>query len=262
MVVCGSEKKNMERKNEQKTWKLWHKIILISAFIAAACGIGCGIYLSDYYHAEDTAIYALQPEEGVDVYQWDEDTLVFAPDEAQVGLIFYPGGKVQYEAYAPLMKSCARKGILCILVQMPGNLAVFDMNAADGIQQQFPDIETWLIGGHSLGGAMAASYVAEHTQEYAGVVLLAAYSTADISGADLQVLSVYGSEDGVMNREKYESGRDNLPQDCREEIIDGGCHAYFGSYGAQDGDGTPTISNEEQMEYTAELIEEWLAQIK
>lgn len=247
----------MEQKKEQKKWKLRHKILLVLVVVLAVCGIGGGVYLGDYYHAENVAEDALQPEEGVDVYQPEKGIYVFAPDEAQVGLIFYPGGKVQYEAYAPLMKNCAQRGILCILVQMPGNLAVLDMNAADGIQQQFPDIEKWLIGGHSLGGAMAASYVAEHTQEYTGLVLLAAYSTADLSDTDLQVLSIYGSNDGVMNREKYESYRNNLPENCEEEIIDGGCHAYFGSYGAQDGDGTPDITNEEQIEYTADLITKW-----
>lgn len=249
----------MEEKkhNKHNKRKRWHKAVLALAVILAACGVGCGIYLGDYYRADDAAMTALQPEENVDVYQLDQGTYVFAPGEAQTGLIFYPGGKVQYEAYAPLMKSCAQRGILCILVRMPGNLAVLDMNAADGIQQRFPDIETWLIGGHSLGGAMAASYAAKHTTEYDGLVLLAAYSTADLSGTDLQVLSVYGSNDGVMNREKYETYESNLPEGYREEIIDGGCHAYFGSYGAQDGDGTPQITGEEQTEYTAELIADW-----
>ena len=85
-------------------------------------------------------------------------------------------------------------------------------------------------------------------------MLLGAYSTADLSGTNLKVLSVYGSEDMVMNREKYESEKINLPEDFTEIVIDGGCHGYFGMYGMQDGDGTPSITNEMQIQLTADAI--------
>ena len=66
------------------------------------------------------------------------------------------------------------------------------------------------------------------------------------------------AEDGVLNREKYEADRVNLPQDTTETVIDGGCHAGFGSYGAQKGDGTPTISAEEQQRQTADALAAWM----
>ena len=91
-----------------------------------------------------------------------------------------------------------------------------------------------------------------------GLVLLAAYSTADLTDSGLRVYSTYGSEDGVLNREKYEADRTNLPQDTTETVIDGGCHAGFGSYGAQKGDGTPTISAEEQQRQTADALAAWM----
>ena len=156
------------------------------------------------------------------------------------------------------MKALASEGVLCVFVEMPFNLAVFDINAADGIQENYPQIESWYIGGHSLGGSMAASYLADHADEYDGLVLLGSYSTADLSNSELAVLSVYGSEDKVMNREKYEENKSNLPSDFTEVVIEGGCHAYFGMYGAQDGDGTPTITNEEQISYTADKIFEMM----
>ena len=152
------------------------------------------------------------------------------------------------------MAELARMGVLCVLVEMPFNLAVFDINAADGIQEQYPHIEDWYIGGHSLGGSMAASYLADHVDEYEGLILLGSYSTADLSDTDLDVLSIYGSEDKVLNREKYDENKSNLPDDFSEVVIEGGCHAYFGMYGAQDGDGTPTISNHEQIRLTVESI--------
>ena len=137
---------------------------------------------------------------------------------------------------------------------MPGNLAVLDANAADGLQQEHPEITTWYIAGHSLGGAMAANYAAAHAEDFDGLILLAAYSTKDISQTTLRVLSVYGSEDGVLNRESYEKNWSNLPTDTTEVVLDGGCHAQFGSYGPQNGDGIPTISGEEQVRQTTEVI--------
>ncbi len=101
---------------------------------------------------------------------------------------------------------------------------------------------------------MAASYLADNTNDYEGLILLGSYSTADLSGTELDVLSVYGSEDKVLNREKYDENKSNLPDNFTEVVIDGGCHAYFGMYGAQDGDGTPTITNKEQINLTVDAI--------
>ena len=184
----------------------------------------------------------------------DGDVIWFVPEEPTAGLIFYPGGKVEHTAYAPLLHACAENGILCALVRMPGNLAVLDANAADGLQEAYPEIITWYIAGHSLGGAMAATYAAAHPEDFDGLILLAAYSTKDLTGTALRVLSVYGSADSVMNRESYEKNRSNLPADTTEVVLDGGCHAQFGSYGPQDGDGVPTISGEEQVRQTTEAI--------
>ncbi len=103
---------------------------------------------------------------------------------------------------------------------------------------------------------MAASYLGAHKDEFRGLVLLGSYSTENLSDTDLQVLSVFGSEDNVMNRESYDEYKANLPEDFTEIEIPGGCHAYFGMYGAQEGDGTPSITNEEQIHLTAEYISE------
>ncbi len=227
---------------------------IISTMVVVAMIVGCGIYLCDYYRADKESLEQFVLEEEVAVTVLEDNNIVYTTSEAEVGMIFYPGGKVEYTAYEPLMKKLAAKGILCVLVKMPFHLAVFDMNAADGIQEMFPDVETWYIGGHSLGGAMAASYVENNVKDYAGLILLGAYSTADLTETSLEVLSIYGSEDNVLNKEKYNTNMVNLPDDFEEIIIDGGCHAYFGMYGNQKGDGVPIISNEEQIYKTADLI--------
>ena len=237
------------------TMKKRTKIILaVCLAVLIAVGLGGYGYLSSYYPASDAAVAALAVQ--VDRVQVEQDRKVtwFVPDQPTAGLIFYPGGKVACEAYAPLLRACAENGVLCALVKMPGNLAVLSPNAADGLQAVHPEIEHWYIGGHSLGGAMAANYAASHADAFDGLILLAAYSTKDLTQTSLKVLSVYGSEDGVLNRESYAENRSNLPADCTEVVLEGGCHAQFGSYGAQKGDGTPTISGEEQIRQTAALV--------
>lgn len=232
--------------------------IIVCLLLAAVLFIGAGtfLYLSDGYRADDLALEVMaRPSETVQKYQ-DGNALFFVPQEPVAGMIFYPGGKVEREAYAPLMQACAEQGILCALVRMPCNLAVLSPNAADGIREKHPEVTDWYMGGHSLGGAMAASYASKHAEEFKGLILLAAYSTADLSESGLRVVSIYGSEDGVLNRDKYAQYRSNLPEGFEEHELAGGCHAYFGSYGPQDGDGAPSISGEEQIVRTAEIIGE------
>ena len=231
------------------------KIVIGAVLLCVlALMVVCGFYLGDYYHADEEVIAAFESGSSVTVTELANGNLVFEPESAKAGFIFYPGGKVEYTAYIPLMKECADQGILCVLVEMPFNLAVFDINAADGIVEEYPEIEEWYIGGHSLGGSMAASYLEKHTDECKGLILLGSYSTADFSDTDLNVLSIYGSEDQVLNKEKYDENKSNLPDDYTEVVIDGGCHAFFGVYGSQDGDGTPTITNEVQIQVTAAEI--------
>ncbi len=239
----------MKKQANRKNWKV------ITLIIILALAAGCAFYISDYYRALPEALAVVtEPAEGITVTEVKNDHIVFAPENAMAGLIFYPGGKVQYEAYAPLMEALAEEGILCVLLHMPANLAVLDMNAAEGIAAEYPDIEKWYIGGHSLGGSMAASYAAKNTEELEGVILLASYSTAALQNSGLEVVSIYGSNDGVLNLEKYDKYRENLPEDFKEEVIVGGNHAYFGKYGFQEGDGEATIANENQIEATVDIV--------
>jgi len=240
----------LKNKRKRRVFIAAASILLVLAIIAGVCAA----YVSDYYRADWDAIEAFEPMDSVSTQLHDDGTLVFKPENATKGFIFYPGGKVESTAYQPLMAACAQQGIMCILVEMPFNLAVLDINAAAGLQEQYSEIEKWYIGGHSLGGSMAASYLAENIDDYEGLILLGSYSTADLSETGLDILSVYGSEDRVMNRDKYEENKSNLPGDFTEVVIEGGCHAYFGMYGEQEGDGKPLISNEQQILLTAEQI--------
>ena len=235
------------------------KIILLVIIVLILSLVGGTVYyINDYYHAEETAVSLIAtPKENVVVTE-ENGVFTFKPQNATKGIIFYPGGKVEAESYAPLMHALAKEGVLSILVTMPGNLAVLDMNAADGICEQYPEIESWYMAGHSLGGSMAASYISENADNFDGIILLASYSTADLSNSDLNVLSIYGSNDGVLNMEKYEEYKPNLPEDFNEFIIDGGCHAYFGAYGEQEGDKKATITRDEQIKITVDEITKFI----
>lgn len=221
--------------------------------------IVCTIYLETYYRADTDAIEASFPaKRGISEQTLDNGDMIFSRPRAKVGLIFYPGGKVEHTAYVPLMRELAASGVNCVLCRMPFRLAVFDLHAADAARDACPDVERWYIGGHSLGGVIAASELKAHPGVYEGLILLGSYATEDLSAEPIRALSIYGSEDRVLNLKKYDQSRGNLPNDLTEFIIDGGCHAQFGMYGAQDGDGTPAITNEEQIRITATEILNWL----
>lgn len=225
-------------------------IILIIAFL---------IYTSSYYHAGNKAYFYLNGAASTLTHIENTDSyIVIAPPEPKVGFIFYPGAKVEASSYVPLMVELANADIQCIILKMPFNLAFFDINGADGIQELYPDINKWFIGGHSLGGAMSSLYLEKHPGEYEGLILLASFTTVDLSSAGINALSIYGSEDNVLNIESYNKYKSNLPRNYSESIIEGGCHAYFGDYGKQKGDGEPTISMDSQLKQTSKIIEQFV----
>ena len=141
-------------KNQKKKSFFRRVFLCLLAVLLAVC-IAFGVYVSDYYHADPAAEDALVSDDVVSVTE-QNGNWVFAPETPTAGLIFYPGGKVENTAYAPLLHDLAEDGILCVLVKMPCNLAVLDRNAADSIPERFSEVTDWYIGGHSLGGAMAA----------------------------------------------------------------------------------------------------------
>lgn len=217
---------------------------------------GATAWLTAYSPADEEAISEFVVQ-GVEEVELSDGSVAFIPEgEIKAGFIFYPGGKVEHTAYAPLLKACAEKGILCISVRMPYNLAIFGINKGLNFLPQslsrFSEIESWYIGGHSLGGSMAANCASNNPELFDGIILLASYSTNDITS--FEVLSVYGSNDRVMNQNNYNKNKDNLPEKYDEYVIVGGNHAYFGMYGEQNGDGTATITNVQQITETADRI--------
>ncbi|MCF0133336.1 MAG: alpha/beta hydrolase [Blautia sp.] len=168
-------------------------------------------------------------------------------------IIFYPGGLVDYRAYAPLMQQIAGTGIDCFLVRMNYNLAFFGINKAQELQIDY-SYRNWYMMGHSLGGVAAASYAAGHLEELTGIIFLASYPTKSLQADGFRALSVYGSNDGLVDRGAIEESREKMPEDYREVCIEGGSHAQFGNYGSQKKDGVPTINASEVQRQTIDAI--------
>lgn len=207
------------------------------------------VYVRDYYRADETASALLT--EGAGIRRAEDHLILESPAPTDTALIFYPGGKVEYHAYLPMLKDlAARAGISVILVRMPFNLAVFDADAAAAIMASYPEFTRWYIGGHSLGGAMAADYASKHPAEIAGLILLGAYRYGNYPLA--ATLTIYGSlNTTVAQRVDY---TENVV------VIPGGNHAQFGNYGPQDKDPPAAISVTEQQQIAVGAIVDFIQQ--
>lgn len=236
----------MEKRHSIRHKKLW---IFLAAVLLVCAGLAAAFvwYVSDYYRAEDTALEVLAQNNNITVQ--DNLTVLSPSYPTDTALIFYPGAKVEAEAYLPLLDQIRQTGVTCILVQMPFNMAIFDWDAAEDILPQFPEIQHWYMAGHSMGGAMASQFASEHPEQLDGLILLGAYIYGDYPDDD--ALTVYGS----LNQ----SVEDHI--DYTENIVEiqGGNHAQFGNYGPQKGDLPATISALEQQEQTVAAIEDFIS---
>lgn len=205
-------------------------------------------YVSDYYRAEDVALEVMAQGDGITVQ--DNLTILSPSYPTDTAIVFYPGAKVEGVAYLPLLDQIRQTGITCILVHMPFHMAIFDSNAAEEVISQFPDIEHWYIAGHSMGGAMASKFAADHPDQVDGLILMGAYIYGDYP--DEKTLTIYGS----LNQ----SVEDHIDYTQNIVEIEGGNHAQFGNYGLQKGDSPAEISAEEQQAQTVTAIEAFIEQ--
>lgn len=228
------------------------KIILISlSSVLLITLIICFVYLSTYSHAISVEQY-LKSSDEVTIKE-DKNGYFFDGYGTKDLIIFYPGAKVDTKAYAPLMYLLAKNGIDVYLVDMPFHFAIFGINKADYVIENY-SYKNYYAAGHSLGGAMISSYISENQDLFKGLILLASYTTIDISKTNLDVLSIYGSLDGVLNMDNVKESRNLMPSNYIEYVIEGGNHANFASYGNQKGDNEPLISKEEQINLTLNSI--------
>ena len=227
--------------------------ILILLIVA---GSGLVIWsVTSTYPAGEIALAALESSATISVSQ--DNWIVFSPEaRSDIGVIFYPGGLVAPEAYAPVSRQLAEQGILVIITPMPLNLAIFNTNKADAVIQAYPNVSNWVLAGHSLGGAAAAIYAENNSLKIDGLAIWDSYppDSANLSDNAIQVISIYGTTNGIPNTDDFDDKKYLLTEDTSFYSIEGASHAQFGDYGPQKGDVIPSISATEQHELVVEFM--------
>ena len=247
-----------KKESTPKKRAMVRRIKLSFTLLAVILGIFAYHYLTEYYPASETACNAL--EDGMEnghIYYSSQNgkNIIFKSEtDTEVGILFYPGGKVDYVAYTPLLEGLREEGYDVVLMKMPFNLAFFDMNAGDEVisemKQELPNIKHWFVLGHSLGGVAASKFAAQFPGEVDGLMLLGAY---DYGGYDpTNTLVIYGSNDHNLDLAKIDFDKNEV------YCIEGGNHAWFGDYGKQEGDGEALLSHKQQQELATYKITEWM----
>lgn len=204
------------------------------------------------------------------VFEGDETVAVaradgeirFSPvgDSAGVGLVFYPGALADPDAYAPLARGIAAAGYEVVVLELPFRLAPFDRHRRRLAERTLAVTgapsgpSTWIIGGHSKGGKLAAEFAGDHPESVDGLLLIGTSHPRerDLSDLEMHVTKIFASEDGLASVAEVRRFAVNLPENTRFVLVDGGNHAGFGFYGRQIGDGTARISRSEQLDRTVD----------
>jgi hypothetical protein len=240
--------------------KNWKSVAVIAVgILIASFAVGLIIWISGTLGPSEQALLILQSDNEVRIIQ-ESDLIVFEPTASQPssGFILYPGARIDFRSYSPLLHEIAERNHLVIALRSPLNLAFFNANGADEVIAAYPQITNWVIGGHSLGGVVAASYVARRPT-ISGLVLWASYPADDsLMDTSAKVLSIYGSNDRISTSVEVLKSQELLPPDAIFIEIPGGNHSQFGSYGLQPGDGEATISAEEQWAQITDAMTELL----
>ena len=204
-----------------------------------------------YGPTEEAETYAAQAIE-------EEGRLAFGDPTSEVGVILYPGAKVEKEAYAYYGTRLSEEGIFVVIPSLRLNLGILDIDAAEPVIKKYSDVKEWYVAGHSLGGSAASGFALEHVSQVDGVVFLASYPIRSMKDSDLKVLSISGEQDGLAVPEDIEASRDDVPADSEFYQIKGGNHANFGMYGPQKGDQDSSLTSKQQMDEAIVKILEWL----
>lgn len=219
---------------------------------------GCSLFSASYTALSDTSALpgALQNS------ALDEDWLVYSVNpEPETGLVIYPGGKVEPEAYGRLASDLSEQtDALVVIVPMPLDLAVLGSGRGERVVAAYPNVQTWAIGGHSLGGTMAAAQAFDNPQLWSGLFLLASYpqDKHDFSPRETPVISIIGDRDGLISQSRWQESLELLPDSAVRVVIEGGNHAGFGDYGAQEDDRAASISGAEQHRQTIQALAAWV----
>ncbi len=229
-------------------------IIILSTIIGLFLIIGIIFftYTGIYYHAEGTIDDYLKTTSEVEVIENNKYiSFVNKNSTNKNAIIFYEGAKVEAKAYARILYILALNDISCYAIKSPFRFAFFKSNEYKKIINS-TSYQSYYLMGHSLGGVVAGGKVTN--SNVSGVILLASYLNNDLSDTNKKVLSIYGSNDKVLNLEKYNKAKKLLPKNSLEYVIEGGIHSYFADYGAQAHDGVASIEKSKMQDLVCKYI--------
>ena len=248
-------------KAKGKKIKKWLLLVLAAVLLVCA-GFVLSSLLTERPAVETMAVYQETFADTVITEETDGAVEIFpTAEDRKVGIIFYVGAQIVPDAYTPLLAELVEAGYSCFIPKLNCNMASMEPGAAEAIISGHPEIQTWYIAGHSMGGLTASGFAADHLDEVDGLILIAAYTNRDLTETTLPVLSIYGDADGVLNRELYEKRLAWYPESFEEHVIAGANHAQYGDYGEQPRDNAALISAEEQRAQTVDIVLDWLERL-
>lgn len=231
-------------------WRLAGRVV---ALIAALAWIVLVAWLRPF-SAQEPAVAALTSDSRVTVTEYPTQ-IVMTPTGAasNTAVFFQPGAKVDARAYAAVLRPLAESGHIVVIPKQPLSIAFLAVTAFASAAPDYPGVTQWVVGGHSLGGTVAAIDADAHDHDaqapVVGLLLYASYPATDMSGTlTARVLSISGSNDGLATPAKVDAAKDLLPPAADYRVIEGAVHSFFGDYGPQPGDGTPTVSHDQARE--------------
>jgi hypothetical protein len=207
------------------------------------------------YAATKEAMKYIETNEAVTINKINEGYFFDGPGNEKA-IIFYPGASVEFSSYSKLLYKFALNGFDSFLISMPLDFALLGVYKPNNILQNY-NYNEWYLSGHSLGGVAACLFASTSKEKISGVITLASYPTKSLP-SNIKYISIYGSEDGVLNMNSLEDAKKYWPNDNYNIVIEGGNHAFFGDYGLQNGDGKALITNDEQQDFVVNKIMEIL----
>ena len=248
----------MSKTSKRKTVR--NIILIFIAAIVLLCTVIVGMCLFNSRPAVQTVATYQNSFSNVTINVQDDGGVEIMPknSNAYTGIIFYVGAQIRPDAYIPLLSRLSERGFSCFIPNLSFNMAALEPKAAETVISMHPEIKSWYLAGHSMGGLTASGFAADYPEKVCGLIMLAAYTNRDLSDSELSVLSIFGDTDGVMNKALYDERKDWYPDDFEEYIIEGANHAQYGDYGEQPRDNEALISAESQQKQTADIMLKWL----
>jgi len=244
------------------------KALKIIGIVVALVAVGMYAYLSittvrNNAAPAAAALAAMESDERVTVEYDEYLALTPAGSTPKTGIVFYAGAYCDIRGYTPVWKEIAAQGYLVVSPKLPFDFAIFAPNAADEVRAAHPEIEQWIIAGHSMGGAMAGVYADNNRDNLAGAIVFDSYppGSNSLADADLPILLFERARADGSRSQKFIDNANLYPESAELTLIPGAQHMYYGSFdgGAYQEEWEPDIKRDAMQKIVVDGMTAWLA---